>query len=174
MASGRLLAIFLWLCMYLSPLAAQDSLLYRRMTIPDTLCTVENALKIIEHQTGLSFSYNSGLINKKKTIVFGADQERLIDILRQILDDATFNFSVIGRHLVIYKSVKTLAVNPESSTDSVSFFEIRGRVFDKKDGLPLPFSSIYLLGKSIGTISNEDGGFLLKLSSADIPTMIIT
>jgi len=173
MALGRLSVIFLWLFMCFSPLTAQDSLLYRRLTIADTLCTVEKAFRIIEHQTGLSFSYNSGLINKKKVILLTADHERLIDILRQILNDHTIHFSIIGRHLVIYRSIKTLAVNPESMTDSVYFFEIRGRVLDKKDQLPLPFSSIYLLGKTIGTISNEGGGFLLKLRSSEIAETLV-
>jgi len=168
MSSCRLFAILLLLFMWIHPLTAQDSLLYRKVIIPDTLCTVETALKIIEHHTGLSFSYNTGLFSKKKFVYFGADQERLIDLLPQVFNDATLNFSIIGRHLVVYKSLKTRSVNPESKVDSVYFFEIRGRVFDKGNQQPLPFSSIYLIGKSIGTISNDDGGFLLKLSSADI------
>jgi hypothetical protein len=168
MASCRLFASFLLLFMWIFPMTAQDSLLYRRMTIPDTLCTVEAALRAIEHHTGLSFSYNTGLFNKKKFITFGADQERLIDLLSQVFNDATLNFSIIGRHLVVYRSLKTRAVNPESKVDSVYYFEIRGRVLDKENQQPLPFSSIYLMGKSIGTISNDDGGFLLKLSSAYI------
>jgi hypothetical protein len=168
MAPCRLLAVFLMLFMWISPLAAQDSLLYRKVNIPDTICTVETALRIIEQETGLSFSYNSGLISKKKVISFGADQERLIDVLPLIFKDSRLNYSVIGRHLVIYQSNKTLAVNPVSNTDSVFYFEIRGRVFDKAYRQPMPFSSIYLNGKSVGTISNEEGRFLLKLSSAYI------
>jgi hypothetical protein len=166
------MAVSLCLFMWVIPLTAQDSLLYRTVTIPDTLCTVETALKIIEHHTGLSFSYNSGLFNKKKFISFNADQERLIDLLPQVFNDVTLNFSIIGRHLVVYKSLKAKAVNPDSKVDSVYYFEIRGRVFDKENRQPLPFTSVYLNGKSTGTISNDDGGFLLKLSSADITQML--
>ncbi|MFO7371126.1 MAG: carboxypeptidase-like regulatory domain-containing protein [Bacteroidales bacterium] len=175
LTTGRRITIFLWLFIFLPPLAAQDSILYQRVTIKDTLCTVEQALRIIEKQTHLSFSYNTGLINKKKTILLSARQEPLIDILRQITDDHSLEYSIIGRHLVIYRPVRTLAINPESKIDSVYFFEIRGRVLDRKDGLPLPYSSIYLRGKSIGTISNEDGEFLLKLNSSEIgETLIIS
>ncbi len=176
LTTGRRLTLFLWLFIFLLPLTAQqDSLLYQKITINDTLCNVEHALKIIEKQTRLSFSYNTGLINKKKTILLSARQEQLIDVLRQITDDNSLEYSIIGRHLVIYRPVKTQAVNPESKVDSVYFFEIRGRVLDKKDGLPLPFSSIYIKGKSIGTISNEEGEFLLKLSSPEIgETLIIS
>ena len=168
MAPCRPLAVFLLLLMCIFPIAAQDSLLYRKVTIPDTLCTVETALRIIEHHTGLSFSYNSGLFNKKKVISLKADQERLIDLLSHVFHDPTLNFSVIGRHLVVYQTFRTRTANPESIADTVYFFEIRGRVLDKEDGQPLPYSSIFIMGKSIGTISNDEGGFLLKLSSAEI------
>ncbi|MBN1145500.1 MAG: carboxypeptidase-like regulatory domain-containing protein [Bacteroidales bacterium] len=173
LTTGRRLTLFLWLFIFLPPLTAQDSLLYQRITIRDTLCTVEHALRIIEKQTRLSFSYNTGLINKKKTILLSARQEKLIDILREITDDAGLEYSIIGRHLVIYRPVRTRSINPESKIDSVYFFEIRGRVLDRKDGLPLPFSSIYLRGKSIGTISNEEGEFLLKLSSSEIGETLV-
>ena len=49
--------------------------------------------------------------------------------------------------------------------DSVYFFEIRGRVLDNAGSQPLPYSSIYLLGKAVGTVTNDNGQFLLKLSS---------
>jgi hypothetical protein len=156
------------LLMCMLPITAQDSLLYRKVTIPDTLCTIETALRIIEHHTGLSFSYNSGLFNKKKVISLKADQERLIDLLSHVFHDATLNFSVIGRHLVVYQTFRAHTANPESMADTVYFFEIRGRVLDKEDGQPLPYSSIFIMGKSLGTISNDEGGFLLKLSSAEI------
>ncbi len=173
--TGRCLILFLWLFTFIPPLTAQDSLLYQKITIKDTLFTVEHALKFIEKQTRLSFSYNTGLINKKKEILFGAKQEQLIDVLRQITDDNSLEYQIIGRHIVIYRPIKTLAVNPDSRSDSVYFFEVRGRVLDRKDEIPLPFSSIYLQGKSIGTVSNEEGEFLLKLNSAEIgETLVIS
>jgi hypothetical protein len=38
-------------------------------------------------------------------------------------------------------------------------------VRDKSDKQPIPYSSVYLAGKTIGTISNDGGQFILKLSS---------
>lgn len=168
MIQSRFFNITLFLFFGILPLTAQDSLLYRNMSITDTVCSIETALEIIEHKTGLSFSYNSGLINKKKILSFGAYQERLIDLLKRILNNSSLDFSVIGRHLVIYQSLKTPTANPESQTDSVFYFEIRGRVLDKANRQPLQYTSIYLDGKSIGTVSNEEGKFLLKLSSVYI------
>jgi hypothetical protein len=168
MVPCRYYTVILLFFMWILPLNAQDSLLYNKVSFRDTICTVETALKIIEHQTNLSFSYNTGLISKKKIISFGADNEPLVNLLSQIFNDATLSFSIIGKHLVVYKSIKTRAVNPESKTDSTFYFEISGRVFDINSQEALPFTSVYLFGKSIGIISNEEGRFLLKLSSASI------
>jgi hypothetical protein len=168
MVRSRLYSCLLFLSFGILTLSAQDSLLYRSITVRDTVCSVETALNIIERQTGLSFSYNSGLINRKKVITLGAKNEKLIDLLKRILNNPTLDFSIIGRHLVIYQPLKTPAANPESLIDSVFYFEIRGRVLDKDDKQPLPYTSIYIQGKSMGTVSNEEGRFLLKLSSVYI------
>jgi hypothetical protein len=147
-------------------LAAQDSLLVQKITLPDTTCSVESAIKLIEQKTGLSFSYNSGLINKKKIISLKEVQhEQLIQVLRHTLENPQLNFSIIGRHIVVYQSERVLSSNPDTRTDSVYFFIIRGRILDKSNLEPLPYSSVYLAGKSIGTVSNESGKFLLKLNS---------
>ncbi len=53
------------------------------------------------------------------------------------------------------------------------FFEIRGRVLDKSDRQPLPYSSIYLSGKAIGTVTNDNGQFQLKLPSKYLADTII-
>jgi hypothetical protein len=168
MVQCRLNSCVLFLFFGILTLSAQDSLLLRTITIRDTVCSVETALSVIEKQTNLSFSYNSGLVNRKKVITLGADHEKLIDLLKRILNNPTLDFSVIGRHLVIYQPLKTPAANPESPTDSVFYFEIRGRVLDKDGKQPLPYTSIYIQGKSMGTVTNEEGSFVFKLSSVYI------
>ena len=146
-------------------LSAQESLLQQRITLTDTTCTIDNALKLIEKETGLSFSYNSGLINRKRRVTLRASNEELITVLRRTLDNPSLNYDIIGKHIVVYQSVKTLSANPETRNDSVYFFEIRGRVFDKNGNQPLPYANIFLEGTSIGTVTNDAGQFILKLHS---------
>lgn len=143
----------------------QDSLQIHKITIRDTTCTVETLMEIIEEQTLLSFSYNTGIINKKKIVRAHAEQEPVTNVLKRTLNDPSLDFKIVGRHLVVYQPVITLSANPENRADSVYFFEIRGRVFDRVSKQSLPFANIYLKGKSIGTIANEDGEFLFKLNS---------
>ncbi len=167
-----------YLCLILcligvSFLSAQDSLLVQHITVPDTTCSVNTAMELIEQQTGLSFSYNTDIINKKKIITLHGGRDELIHILDNTFGDPQLKFSIIGRHIVVYKSERTISANPEKPKDSVYFFEVRGRVLDKTDRQPLPYSSIYISGKAIGTVTNDNGEFLLKLPSKFLSDSLI-
>jgi hypothetical protein len=153
--------------------SAQDSLLLQSFIVPDTTFTVDAAMQWIERQTGLSFSYNTDIINKRKVVTLQGGRAELIHILENTFSDPQLNFSIIGRHIVVYQSQRTLSANPEKPRDSVYFFEIRGRVLDKSDRQPLPYSSIYLSGKAIGTVTNDNGQFQLKLQSRYLADTII-
>jgi hypothetical protein len=166
--------LFLMLCITgLQVVSAQDSLLVQHLTVPDTTCTLDAAMQWIERQTGLSFSYNTDIINKKKVVSLHGGREELIHILENTFSDPQLDFSIIGRHIVVYQTRRILSVNPEKPRDSVYFFEIRGRVLDKSDRQPLPYSSIYLSGKAIGTVTNDNGQFQLKLPSKYLADTII-
>ncbi len=143
----------------------QDPLQIPKITIQDTTYAVGALMEIIEEQTSLSFSYNTGIINKKEIVTARAEQEPVTAVLKRVLNDPSLDFKIIGRHLVIYQPLAALSANPEYMFDSVYFFEIRGRVFDRVSKQPLPFANIFLKDKSIGTIANEDGEFLFKLNS---------
>ena len=167
---------YLFLILWLTGLpfvSAQDSLLVQHFTVPDTTCTVDMAMQLIELQTGLSFSYNTDIVNKKQVITLHGGRNELIHILENIFNNPQLNYSIIGRHIVVYQAQRTLSANPEKPKDSVYFFEIRGRVLDKSDKQPLPYSSIYLSGKAIGTVTNDNGQFQLKLPSKYLADTII-
>jgi CarboxypepD_reg-like domain len=51
-----------------------------------------------------------------------------------------------------------------------SFVSMRGKLIDKESKEPIPYASIYVKGKSIGTTSNDDG----KFSSTYQPTSVKT
>ncbi len=45
-----------------------------------------------------------------------------------------------------------------------SIAEINGKVLDANTNMPLPFTNIGVLSKGVGTVSNEDGQYLLNIS----------
>jgi hypothetical protein len=174
MRIGNRLFAFLIICLAgLQQAAAQDSLLMQRILLPDTTCSVETAMKLIEQRTALSFSYNTGIINKNRVITLTRKPDELLHLMKKAFDDPQLGYSIIGRHIVVYQTRKVLSVNPDTRQDSVYFFEIRGRVLDKSDKQPLPYSSIYVSGTTMGTVTNDDGQFQLKLNSKYLPDTVI-
>jgi hypothetical protein len=169
MKPHRILLCFLCFFLVAGALHAQDSVFFQRLDIPETHCSVDQAMKTIEEQTGLSFSYNTGLFDRRRDIILRSDHNTLLEVLKAVFNDPGLSFDVIGRHLVVYRPYKTVSADPDSLRDSVYYFVISGKVFDKDTKQPLPFTSVYLVGKPIGIISNEEGEFKLKLRSSEIP-----
>jgi hypothetical protein len=165
MIQNRLYLVILFYIFRILLISAQDSLLYKPLTITDTTCPVISALQIIEQKTGLSLSYNTSLFNQTRIIKLRAEKEPLISVLKRVIDDTSLEFSVIGKHLIVYQPIRSPAANPVNRSDSIYYFEIRGRVLDRMDRQPIPFANIYIEGKSKGIISNTDGQFVFKLDS---------
>jgi len=116
----------------------------------------------------LSFSYNYGIIDNNAIINISADNEPILELLNRVFNDPNLNFTLIGRHIVIFKSIVTSSADPEKQDEFVQYVEVRGMVTDPSGRQPLPFANVYLAGKSKGIITNEEGRFLLKLQPEDI------
>jgi len=154
-------------------LQAQDSLLCKPVTIESTLCSVDQAIKMIEKKTGLSFSYNSGVISKKKTVTLQAKNEPLIEVLKRMLDDETLTYSIIGKHLVIFRVLDKSLSPAFDDSMSQTVIELTGRVLDKNDRSPLQYAMVYLSGTHTGIVTNEKGYFILRLKSRHLTDTLV-
>lgn len=97
----------------------------------------------------LYFSFNpSTLPNQKFTIE--ADSIPLKDILRQFLPENKYNIESLATQIII------------SYREEVPIL-ISGTIFDADDNEPLPYASISIRGESIGTITNREGAFHLRI-----------
>ena len=55
------------------------------------------------------------------------------------------------------------AANVHSQEDSLSYHPVQGKVVDDRTDNPIIFANIYLAGTNIGTVSNSDGEFIVKI-----------
>src|SRR5512145_2250014 len=108
----KVLSIFLCLYGLFTAIHAQDSLLYRKVSFASVQCTLDEAIRRIERQTSLSFSYNSELFDKRKPVNLEANEEPLIDLLNRLFNDRSLNFGIIDQHLVVYRTIRTSSVRP--------------------------------------------------------------
>ncbi|NJK96178.1 MAG: carboxypeptidase-like regulatory domain-containing protein [Bacteroidales bacterium] len=66
------------------------------------------------------------------------------------------------------------SLNPVGPEDSSKFVSVKGKIVDVVTKKPIPYSNVYLANSNIGTISNSEGEFILKVPVAktNIPIRI--
>jgi len=153
-----------------------NSVLEKKISIEANNVTIASILDLISSQAQVFFSYDAALIEaEKKTDISISDKT-----IRETLDSlfhAKFEYKVLGEQIIIavpeVEEVKKEEINEEKEKPKIISF--RGKVIDKDEKDVLPYSSIYVFRSNIGTVSNNDGEFELKIpESMKQDTVIIS
>jgi hypothetical protein len=153
---------FLLLLTFQQKAFCQRSILDSVYTFRAGIIKTGNALDIISRETGYKFTYDSRLIDAGKKVNMDFRQARLGDIIVNILQNDSLALSVIDRYIIIARKSKPLAARSNSiqgTSESIS-----GRVTDEESGEPLPFATVALKNRGKGTISNNNGDFVMNIS----------
>jgi hypothetical protein len=137
----------------------QQGLLDKEVNLSRTTGEIEELLNEISRKGKFSFTYTSqiqvhrmGSVLQKKQLI----RNHLADIFR--FDSVQF----------IEQNNKVLLVPIHRKvTQVVSYKSIKGLVIDSKTRRPLPYSNVFLINKSTGTITNMGGRFELKISASE-------
>ena len=73
------------------------------------------------------------------------------------------NFCIPGLMLVLFLFAASVKTNASTLQDSTSYHPIQGKIVDVRTGNPIIFANIYLAGTNIGTVSNSEGDFIVKI-----------
>jgi len=141
--------IILLICFVFS--YAQETVLNKCISYKSKNQSLYIILNEIGSQIGYEFSYNADLVPSSKKIKIDVDSLEITKLLDVLLNDS-HKKNTIGRLLSI-----------SSSKANEPILNITGRIIDKDTRNPLPFANLSILGKSIGTITNEDGFFSFKI-----------
>jgi hypothetical protein len=116
-------------------------------------------LDSLEKSMGIFFSYNPNLIGAEEKIPVDVQSVSLSQLLRALVNPEKVSYTAIGNQIIFFpageKESPTVTVIP-----SIVF---KGTLLDERKLEPLPYCNIMLLERSIGTISNQDGKFMLKI-----------
>lgn len=125
--------------------------------------SIASVLEKVAAQAQVNFSYDPSTINAGKKI----DASFTAKSIREILDvllDSKFTYQVLDQQIVItlpgLESEKIKEVEAPGKPKIITF---HGKVIDRDQKEALPFSSISVLKRNIGTISNIDGDFEMKI-----------
>ncbi|MFO7828412.1 MAG: carboxypeptidase-like regulatory domain-containing protein [Bacteroidales bacterium] len=154
---------------------AQDQVLNRVITYKTKEIKLYDALNEISDIVGYEFSYNADLVAANKNIKANFKDEKLKDILDDILNDSTLKYRVVEKQIVIYKRnpINSIASIHPNLSDSATQITITGLIVDNETGEPLPYANISIFGKSIGTISNEEGDFVFKFPAKFLESNLV-
>lgn len=143
----------------------QDSIFFQRLDMSIDDISVYEALTEIGNVLNYNFSYNADIVEGDKKISIKSNNEPLVHVLNRILKDETLVYKALDNQIVIYRPVKNpgFAGRIESGVEVPYFKEISGEVIEKASGKPVPYASISIIGENLGTISNTEGEFVLKV-----------
>ena len=142
---------------------SQSKGLDQKISIRLNEISLEQALDSIAKKTNTYFTYNADILIDAPQIRLIAEDEALYRVLRRIIPDTTLDFQLVNKQILIIPTILKEKGIHQPQMPQLSFKKIKGRIINKKNKKALAYASVGLRGKAIGTISNEDGEFLLNL-----------
>lgn len=141
-----------------------DSTLLRPISVSLNKTTLYQALNTIGEVAGCFFIYdNADVQGEKKIQPFQAKDTPLIEILNKLLGSPPMSFRIIDKHILIYQKQNANGEKEIPEVDTTDFIIIKGRVFDKDEKSAIPFATIAISQLGLGTITNFDGIFSLRI-----------
>ncbi len=156
----------------------QVLMLEKTITIPKQKTTLYKALNLISQNADCLFIYDSETVESDKRVKLEADHQPLRAVLDNILSNPGLAYKVIGKHILIYKSnTDVIPVNEQKQDfpgmDIMKNIVIRGHIYDNENKAAIPYATIGIVEENIGTVTNKDGFFLLKIPDSLIGTSLV-
>ena len=123
--------------------------------------SMKEFFKAVKQETGISFLFNSSLLDKASKISVKVENEYLDKLLTDILRKQGLTFFYQNNAVIIKKQ------RPLSPPDDKKRF-ILGKVSDKRK-VPIPGVTVYFKGVHIGTATDANGNYkILMTDSTDV------
>lgn len=151
-----------------------NSALDQQVSIEANQESIASVLEQIASQAQVYFSYDPLLIEADRKIDASLSSKSIREIL-DIIFESRFVYQVLNNQIVITspKNKPGTFNSDERAYGSSSIRVFFGKVIDLQEKDPLPFTSISVLRQPIGTISNTDGDFELKIPRSMINDTVV-
>lgn len=149
------------------------SVFERRISIHAENQPLSVILDQISWQARVYFSYNASLIEAAEMYSIKAIDKSLYSILHLLFSSNEYVFTELENQIVISKRKASDKNLIRADSIPEKYFFLSGKVMDQKKKNPISYASISVLNKAIGTLTNSDGEFLLKLHPKYITDTLI-
>lgn len=142
----------------------QDSVLNRVISVRAEKLPVASILRLISYEQGIYFSYDASLVNTEREISLQVENMQVSEILKTIFPHGEFKFIQKEDYIIITTIEENLEfLENMEFTKPEEIITLTGRVRDFVTREPLAYVSVVVQHVAIGTITNQDGEFILKL-----------
>jgi hypothetical protein len=154
---------------------AQQYILSQPFSFSFNQTPLESVLDSITLVTGYSFSYNPAITNTVKAVTANYSNLPLSLILQDIFKGQDLHFKEVCNYIAITRKIE--GDDPpdlfSTYTDSTEYYYLQAKVIDESDKKPVPFANVILKGRNLGTITNLDGNFTLKIPAGCINDSLV-
>ncbi len=141
-----------------------ESILEKVISIDRENQPVAIILNELSQKAGIFFSYDASVIVSDRLVSIDVKDTKIEDVLNLLFDKNLFRFIAKEGHIIILlKENGSLPDTTNQNYKQEPFINLTGRVVNQKTRKPIRYANISIVGKPIGTISNTDGDFILKV-----------
>lgn len=156
MSKAKIMKTLLCLCMLLIPLGMSAQGKKVNINVKDA--SLSSALRQVEQQSGYyKINYPSAEVSRYK-VTANVKNATAPQAVNELLQGLPFTSSVNGQFIQIKRSARAASNGPQKA--------IRGRLLDA-DGEPLIGATVKVKDSNVGTVTDQDGYFLLPDASSN-------
>lgn len=154
----RKLAFILCLCIGFIPVAAQHTVLEKRISVTLNAVSMEEAIEEIAETADVHVSYSSKLLSDCAPVTLQFKDQALMTVLNTLFAPYKISYTVHSGQLILFP--KKTMVNKE--------YTIKGKICDERTGTPISYSTLQIKGQSKGVVADHEGRFELTLTELEL------
>ena len=137
--------------MFLSASAAAPDV---RVTLDENSASLKSVIEKIESQTRYLFAVEES-VDVNQTVTVKVDNAPLAAALDQIVSGRNLAYSINGMNIVLSQKVSNRPL------------AVKGQIKDPS-GQPVPGASVFVLGTTVGTVTDLDGNFSIEVPAEHV------
>lgn len=142
--------------------AADRGVLERVIYLAKSKGTVYTLLGKVSEQSGFLFVYDSKVVDNDRTVKLGAGQRTIRQVVYEIIGRQDISLHIVENHILI-NQLQVQCPVVTTSKDTLAYFTLEGKLQDNQSGAPIAYGTVGVVGTSIGSITNQNGEFRLRL-----------
>jgi uncharacterized protein YxjI len=115
-------------------------------------------------QTGYYFTFDSRLTDSRKRVSVDLKDVPMQTVIDTLFEIPGLSWRIINKNIVLFPlSTEIQTIGSDTVEIESNLLKVRGTVTDLKSEKPLAYATIAVMDTYYGTISNEDGRFILLI-----------